>query len=120
MSLGSLVSVAATVCTNLTIVLLDNNIYDVTGGQKTAASDLHIDFGDMARSIGYKSVASFDESRAWQSAARDCLWSAGPRFVWLKVAPALPDDMKTKQEPIQDQLDRVRRELARSDKEMMP
>ena len=112
MSMGSLVTVIATGCANLTIILLDNNIYDVTGGQKTAASDLKMDYLALARSVGFPTVAGFSDTDAWNSAVSDFLQSRGPRWAWLRVDPALPDDMKTRQEPIEDQLARIRRELA--------
>src|SRR4029450_13535584 len=38
MSLGSLVTVVRAGATNFSIVLLDNGIYEVTGGQKTPAT----------------------------------------------------------------------------------
>ena len=38
MSLGSLVTVVGSGVTNLTVVLLDNGIYEVTGGQETPAA----------------------------------------------------------------------------------
>ena len=108
MSMGCLVTVLATGCTNLSIILLDNNIYDVTGGQKTAATDLNIDYLAFAQSIGFSSVASFSNLEAWQSEVSEFLRSPGPRWAWLRVDPALPDDMLTKQEPIADQLSRIR------------
>src|SRR5262245_33603291 len=36
MSLGCLVTVAASGATNITVVVLDNGLYEVTGGQRTA------------------------------------------------------------------------------------
>lgn len=112
MSMGCLVTVAATSCANLTIVLLDNNIYDVTGGQKTAASDLSIDYLALARSIGFPTIAGFRDITSWSSAVGDFLQSDGPRFAWLRVESALPEDMKTKQEPIEGQLARIRQGIS--------
>ena len=113
MSMGSLVTVMATGCENLTTVLLDNKVYDVTGQQKTAASELNIDYLALARSIGFPTVVGFSDSTSWNKAVRDFLQSTGPRFAWVRVDPALPEDMKTKQEPMKDQLARLHREMAR-------
>ena len=113
MSLGSLVSVVSARCTNLLIILMDNGVYDVTGGQKTAASDSNVRFDDIARSIGFKTVVAFQDSRSWHDQAVSFLQSGGPGFCWLKVEPARPEDMKTRQEPLRHQIDRVRRELAK-------
>ncbi len=114
MSMGSLVSVIAAECNNLSIILMDNGVYDVTGGQKTAASDSNVNFDDLARSIGFQNVAAFCDSESWQAGATKFLESDGAGFCWLRVEPAEPDDMKTRQEPMPLQLDRIRRELAKS------
>lgn len=111
MSLGSLVTVMSSGCTNLSVILLDNNIYDVTGGQNTAASHLDVRYDEMARSIGFPVVEACDDSAAWKQLAPDFLQQKGPSFCWLKVEPALPEDMKTSQEPMPSQLARIRREL---------
>ncbi|MCH2203200.1 MAG: thiamine pyrophosphate-dependent enzyme [Fuerstiella sp.] len=113
MSLGSLVSVAAAGCSNLSIVLLDNGIYDVTGGQKTAAVDAGVRFDETARSVGFESVAMFDDAASWQADAAGFLRAKGPGFCWLKVAPALSEDMMTQQEPMGVQIERLRTELER-------
>ena len=113
MSLGSLVSVIAAECKNLSVILLDNGVYDVTGGQKTAASDANVRFDELARAIGFRNVAAFEEAEQWQAGAATFLQSEGAGFCWLKVDPAEPDDMKTRQEPMHLQLNRIRRELAR-------
>ena len=111
MSMGSLVTVMAAGCNNLTIVLLDNNIYDVTGGQKTAASDLKNDYHGLARSVGFPTVDSFNDLAGWTEGVTRFLQSQGPRFAWLQVDPALADDMKTIQEPMDEQLSRIGHEL---------
>ena len=82
-------------------------IYDVTGGQKTVASNLAVDYEEMARSIGYPSVGTYQASQEWKAAAAQALQATGPRFIWLRVEPALPADMGTVQEPIADQMARV-------------
>ncbi|MCH2213254.1 MAG: thiamine pyrophosphate-dependent enzyme [Fuerstiella sp.] len=111
MSLGSLVSVTAAGCSNLSVILLDNGIYDVTGGQKTAAADAGVRFDMMARSVGFESVSTFDDADSWQNAAAGFLSEKGPGFCWLKVAPALSEDMMTQQEPMNKQIERLRTEL---------
>ena len=107
MSLGSLVTVISVGCSNLSVILLDNSIYDVTGGQKTAASDLDIDYLALAQSVGFPTVAGFCDTESWNRGVEEFLLSRGPRWGWLRVDAALPDDMKTVQEPMQDQLARL-------------
>jgi len=113
MNPGSLVSVIASRSQNLSVILLDNDLYDVTGGQKTAASDLDVRFDDIARSIGFSSVAAYRDAASWESSAGRFLQSTGPRFCWLKVDVALPDDMKNQQEAMGQQLTRIRNKLTK-------
>src|SRR5262245_16490501 len=52
MNLGSLVTVVAASVSNLTIVVLDNGLYEVTGGQKTPAATTALEWPAMARAVG--------------------------------------------------------------------
>ncbi|MFO0899901.1 MAG: thiamine pyrophosphate-dependent enzyme [Pirellulales bacterium] len=87
MNLGTLVTIAASGAKNLTVVLLENGIYEVTGGQDIAAAHAGADFTTMARGAGIPTCASFDTLPAWQAAASELLTAPGPRFVSLKVEP---------------------------------
>ena len=73
MSLGSLITVIASGATNLTIVLLDNGIYEVTGGQQTAAAlasrHAAVDIAALARAAGFSSVMRFDRLDDWHRRA---------------------------------------------------
>src|SRR5580658_11166433 len=44
MGLGSLVTIAASAARNLTLIVLENGIYEVTGGQPTAGAQVGVDF----------------------------------------------------------------------------
>jgi len=107
MSLGSLISVIATGATNLTVVVLDNGIYEVTGGQKTAASVADVDYVALARSVGFRSTFGFDQEMMWSEQGPTIVTAPGPRFVSLRVEKALPDDMVTPAMPISEQLTRL-------------
>src|SRR4029453_17123935 len=48
MSLGALVTVVGAGAANLTIVVLDNGLYEVTGGQKTPAAGTSLDLAALA------------------------------------------------------------------------
>lgn len=87
MSLGCLVTIAASGATNLTLIVLENGIYEVTGGQATAAQAPTVDFAAAARAAGFASVARFDSLDDWRRGAAAALQSPGPRFVLLRVAP---------------------------------
>ena len=111
MNLGSLVTATAAECRNLKVILLDNRRYEVTGGQHTVASRLEIRYDDLARSIGFRTADAYSDADTWQARAGDFLAQDGPSFCWLKVAPALPDDMQTVQEPMAQQLERIQKQL---------
>jgi thiamine pyrophosphate-dependent acetolactate synthase large subunit-like protein len=87
MSLGCLVTVVASGAKNLTIVLLDNGLYEVTGGQRTAGVAARCDFVAVARAAGFATVERYEALDAWQAAARTLFERPGPRFVQLYVAP---------------------------------
>ena len=78
MSLGALVTVAGTGVTNLSVVLLDNGIYEVTGGQKTAATGLAIDYPGLAQAAGFASALDFNDLTDWQNQAAATLRRARP------------------------------------------
>ncbi|HJT33713.1 MAG TPA: thiamine pyrophosphate-dependent enzyme [Pirellulales bacterium] len=93
MSLGCLVTIAASGATNLTLIVLENGIYEVTGGQATAAAAQAptVDFAAAARAAGFAHVAAFDSLDDWRRGAAAALQSPGPRFVLLRVAPVGPE-----------------------------
>lgn len=89
MSLGSLVTVVASGAKNLSIVLFENGVYETTGGQKLPVTPRPIDYAALARASGIESVIGFDTTDAWQRGASGALALPGPRFITLRVAPAV-------------------------------
>jgi thiamine pyrophosphate-dependent acetolactate synthase large subunit-like protein len=95
MNLGSLVTISAHSPANLTVIVFDNGIYEVTGGQPTlAAAPLRhdvvaVNFGDLARACGFRRVVSFDQIDAWREDVRRLIDEPGPTFVHLLVEPVL-------------------------------
>lgn len=89
MNLGSLVTIVASRATNLTLVVFDNGVYEVTGKQQTAAASAAghatVDFAGFARAAGIASVRTFDRLDDWQRDAAATLRLPGPRFVVLSV-----------------------------------
>jgi sulfopyruvate decarboxylase subunit beta len=83
MNLGCLVT-AAQFAVPLHILLIDNGLYEVTGGQPVANAG-RTDFAAFARGAGIKRVYSCDSREAWAVAAGEALSGTGPVFVWLKV-----------------------------------
>ncbi|MGD9647554.1 MAG: thiamine pyrophosphate-dependent enzyme [Pirellulales bacterium] len=92
MNLGSLVTVSASGATNLTIVVLENGIYEVTGGQQTAAASgglapRRVDFAVLSLAAGIPSARRFHDLSQWQEGARLALRLPGPRVIVLSVSP---------------------------------
>jgi thiamine pyrophosphate-dependent acetolactate synthase large subunit-like protein len=106
MNLGCLVTIAASGATNLTLILFDNGVYEVTGGQKTAASagtDL-VDWIAIAKGAGMESAVSFDALEQWRREAAAALALPGPRLIALQVAPVGPDYQLESPGPLAERL----------------
>ena len=94
MNLGSLVTLTAQGPVNLTVLVFDNGLYEVTGGQLTPASSgirrdgCDLDFVAVARAAGFESVYKFDDWTAWQRDVRSVIDATGPTFACIKVTPA--------------------------------
>jgi thiamine pyrophosphate-dependent acetolactate synthase large subunit-like protein len=89
MSLGSLVTIAAAAPANLTVVLYDNGVYEVTGAQQTpgALVPSGVDFVAMAHASGFTSVRRWSAIEEWKTGASEALGAPGPTLVVLDVAP---------------------------------
>jgi thiamine pyrophosphate-dependent acetolactate synthase large subunit-like protein len=112
MSLGCLVTVVDSGAANLTIVLLDNGVYEVTGGQKTAAAKHSVHFAGFAQAAGFPNVSHFWDLRDWRDRAPQILNAAGPRFVWLETRPEREDYLLEPPCPMREQIERLTRELS--------
>ena len=111
MNLGCLVSVMDSGIENLTIAVLDNGIYEVTGGQATAAAETRTDFAGVARAMGFPVCSQFDDIAHWEVAADEILSQPGPRFVHLIVEPERDDYLLDPPMPMSEQLSRFRSSL---------
>src|SRR5687767_174387 len=87
MSMGALVTVVGSGATNLTIVVLDNGLYEVTGGQKTPAAETPLNLAALARAVGYPTSGQFSDLAEWRASAAQMLSLPGPRFLSLVVQP---------------------------------
>jgi thiamine pyrophosphate-dependent acetolactate synthase large subunit-like protein len=85
MSLGALATVVAADATNLTVILVDNACYEVTGGQRTAGAIAGVDYAAVATACGWRNVAEYDDLENWREGAAATLASRGPRFIVLRV-----------------------------------
>lgn len=111
MGLGGLVTIAAARPANFTLIVLENGVYEVTGGQTTAGSGM-VDFAALGRAAGLVSVRDFERLDAWQAAAAECFATPGPRMIVLHVQPVGDDYQLPTLEPAAERLKQFRAALA--------
>lgn len=109
MNLGSLVTVANHPAP-LHVILLDNGLYEITGGQVVAGSG-RTDFAGLARAAGIPSVFTFDAIESWKTCAADVLNQPGPTFTWLKVQGLTGQKTPTAPRSMSAQITRLREAL---------
>jgi len=88
MGMGSLATVGLQQPRNLTIVVLDNEVYGETGGQASHTGS-NVDLVGVAKACGItdvRSVATMAEIKAFAASMQDV--SSGPRFASIKIDSA--------------------------------
>jgi thiamine pyrophosphate-dependent acetolactate synthase large subunit-like protein len=109
MNLGALVTLAHHPA-DVFLIIVDNGLYEVTGGQPTAGAG-HTDFAGLARAAGIRRVYTFDSTETWRAGAAEALAGPGPVVVWLKVEGRIGQKTPKPPRPIREQIDRLRRAL---------
>ena len=98
MNLGCLVTLTAKAPANFTLIIIDNGVYEVTGGQATIGAaakrtgDEDINFADLARAAGFTAVYEFDDIESWRY-EHEVIHDEGPVCIVLKTAPQLEGDI---------------------------
>jgi sulfopyruvate decarboxylase subunit beta len=82
MNLGSLVTIAAESPPNLVVIIMDNGVYEVTGGQPVPS---RADFAALAKASGIANVHRFATAAAWSAAAPKILSSGETTVVVLEI-----------------------------------
>ena len=97
MNLGCLVTLTAQAPTNFTLIIIDNGVYEVTGGQATIGAaakrtnDEDVNFAGLARAAGFTAVYEFDDIESWRY-EHEVIHDEGPVCIVLKTAPLLEGD----------------------------
>jgi thiamine pyrophosphate-dependent acetolactate synthase large subunit-like protein len=112
MNLGALVTLANHPA-DLFLIVVDNGVYEVTGGQPIPGAG-RIDFAGLARAAGIARVYTCDTVAQWRGAAAEALSGPGPVAVWLKVAARPDQSAPTAMRPMQEQMSRLRQVLGLS------
>jgi sulfopyruvate decarboxylase subunit beta len=110
MNLGSLVTLAHENA-NVVLIILDNGLYEVTGGQPTAGAG-RAHFADLAHAAGIRRVFTFDTLEAWQAGVDEVLTKPGPAVVWLKVEGRVGQKTPQPPKPMKEQIERLQNALA--------
>jgi thiamine pyrophosphate-dependent acetolactate synthase large subunit-like protein len=105
MNLGALVTLANHPA-NVYVLILDNAMYEVTGGQPTAAGG-HTDFAALARGAGIVRVYEFHTGEQWQAGAAQALSGPGPVVIWLHVEGRLGQKTPKAPRPMAEQIARL-------------
>jgi thiamine pyrophosphate-dependent acetolactate synthase large subunit-like protein len=106
MNLGCLVT-AAQFPVPLYILLIDNGLYEVTGGQAVPNAG-RVDFAALARGAGIARVHECGARSEWQAVASESLSGTGPVFVWLKVKGEVGKSTPSAPRPMAEQIARLR------------
>lgn len=109
MNLGCLVT-AAQFAVPLRVLLVDNGLYEVTGGQPVANAG-RTDFAAFARGAGFARVYSCDTRTGWEAVAAEALSGPEPSFAWLRVRGERGKATPTAPRPMAEQVARLRAAL---------
>jgi sulfopyruvate decarboxylase subunit beta len=111
MNLGCLVTIANHAA-DLFLIVMDNGVYEVTGGQPHAGAG-HADFAGLARAAGVRRVYSCHAVEDWRQVAPAALSGPGPVVIWLKVAARPGQRAPIAARPMGEQITRLQQLLNR-------
>ncbi|MGE3808551.1 MAG: thiamine pyrophosphate-dependent enzyme [Gemmataceae bacterium] len=109
MNLGSLVTLAHHPAA-LYLVIIDNGLYEVTGGQPTAGGG-HADYAGLARAAGIQRCYAIETASDWKKQAGEVLSGPGPVACWLKVEGRIGQATPKPVRPMTEQIANLQRAL---------
>ncbi len=113
MNLGCLVTLAqpaGRLPANFILIVMDNGVYEVTGGQPAPGAG-RTDYAGIARAAGIQRVCCFATIEAWRAGAAEALSGPGPVVIWLKVAARPGQCAPTTARPMAQQIARLQQVL---------
>ncbi len=96
MNLGCLVTITAQAPKNFTLIVVDNGVYEVTGGQPTVgheskrAGGNSVNFAELARATGFSEVYEFDDTESFRF-EHETLHEEGPVCIVIKTTHQTED-----------------------------
>lgn len=109
MNLGCLVTLANHPA-DVYLIILDNGLYEVTGGQVHAGAE-RTDYCLLALGAGIARAYAFGALEAWQAGAEEALSGPGPVVIWLKVEGRRGQKTPKPHQPMKRQIARLREAL---------
>jgi thiamine pyrophosphate-dependent acetolactate synthase large subunit-like protein len=109
MNLGCLVTLASNPA-NVHLIVLDNGLYEVTGGQVVAGAG-RTDFAALARAAGITRVYHCETAEEWSAVAGEALSGAGPVVIALRIEGRLGQKTPRPPRPMAEQIARLREAL---------
>ena len=91
MSMGTLAMISAEAPNNLVHVVIDNEVYESTGKQRSISNAVPLE--QVAKSAGYRQAVRVDKKEEIKPAFEKLMNSDGPVFLLIKVEPCF--DRKT-------------------------
>ncbi len=85
MALGTLAMIAAEAPANLLHIVIDNEVYESTGSQRSLSSKVHLE--EVAKSSGYKNALRVEKKEDIKAAYMKLKELPGPNFLLIKVEP---------------------------------
>lgn len=99
MQLGCLSTIAAQAVKNLCVVVWDNGIYQITGGQGTPAAAARTDIVAVARGSGIAMAAWAADEAEFDALVARALTTDGPHLIGVKI-DSEPGRNQTDRDPI--------------------
>lgn len=99
MQLGCLATIAAQKPKNLTMVIMDNGLYQITGGQRTPAAGI-ADYVALARAAGLAKSAWAADEEDFDALVDVALAEGGPSFIAARIDDK-PGVGTTDRDPVQ-------------------
>ena len=86
MAMGTLAMIATCAPKNLIHIVIDNEVYESTGSQRTLSHEIKLE--EVAKSTGYKQAMRVTRPEEIQPAYEKLVQAEGPVFLLIKVEPA--------------------------------
>jgi thiamine pyrophosphate-dependent acetolactate synthase large subunit-like protein len=109
MNLGSLVTLTNHPA-EVFVIVMDNGIYEVTGGQPHAG-ERRVDYCGVAKSVGIQRSYTFATLEAWRQGAAEALSGAGPVLIHLSIEARMGQATPKAPRPMQEQIARLQKAL---------